>query len=91
MRFQDKIVEYLLEQDQREVAVYFERNMTVEIGKWMFAQGIYRCFQQQYEPEIVLQIYEATGGKMGITLTYFTGAMCWYMKAICDEQVSEVR
>ena len=34
---------------------------------------------------------KATSGKMSVTLAYFTGAMCRYIKDISDEQVSEVR
>ena len=34
---------------------------------------------------------KATSGKMGVTLAFFTGAMCRYMQDISDEQVAEAR
>ena len=34
---------------------------------------------------------KATSGKMGVTLAFFTGAMCRYMQDISDEQVAEAK
>ena len=71
-----QIVDYFLEQDRHDAV----------------SPGVSRCFQQQYRPGIVLQyMKKATSGKMGVSLAFFTEAMCRYMKDICDKQVSEAR
>ena len=85
-----KNISNLMEQDQREAAVWFESNMTRDNGKWMLAQGFLGSSNNNMGQESFYKyMKKATSGKMGVSLAFFTGAMCRYMKDICDEQVSE--
>ena len=65
-RLQEKIVEYLKEQDQREAAIWFERNMTGENGKWMVAHGFLGAANNNMGQESFYKyMKKATLGKMG--------------------------
>ena len=81
-----------MEQDQREAAVWFERKMTSENGKWMLAQSFLGAANNNIGQESFYKyMKKATSGKMSVTLAYFKGAMCRYKKDISEEQVSEER
>ena len=85
-------MEYLKEQNQREAAIWFERNMTGENGKCMVAHGFLGAANNNMGKESFYKyMKKATSGKMGVTLAFFTGAMCRYMQDISDEQVAEAR
>ena len=66
--------------------------MTGENGKWMVAHGFIGAANNNMGQESFYKyVKRATSGKMGVTLAFFTGAMCRFMQDISDEQVAEAR
>ena len=66
-------MEYLKEQDQREAAIWFERNMTGENGKWMVAHGFLGAANNNMGQESFYKyMKKASSGKMSVTLAFFT-------------------
>ena len=57
---------------------------------WQQKESTAQAFLVGQEPFHYFSIYlqKATSGKMGVSISFFTGAMCRYMKDICGEQVS---
>ena len=72
---------YLLEQNQREAAVWFERNMTGERRKRMLAQGFLGASDNKIGQESFYKyMKKATSGKMDVTLASFNGAIYHYTR-----------